>query len=250
MNEQETMKFQEPDMVYVPEGEFMMGDDDNSYNPLHKVYLDHYYIGKYTVTNQEYGEYIKVMGCEKPKFWDDPSFNGPRQPVVGVSWNDAVAYCEWLSKMTGKNFRLPTEAEWEKAARGTDGRKYPWGDEEPDRTMANYGPDEPDIRTPNPNRIIMHTINVGDYPRNKSPYGAMDMAGNIWEMCSDWHDDEYCVKSPNRNPRGPESGESIVIRGGCCFDYPHHMRASDRFYTGTPPYGRGKSLGFRCAMTP
>ena len=158
-------------MVYVPAGEFLMGstDDDpeaeDNEKPQHTVYLDAFWIDKTEVTNAQYRECVEAGACEEPGCWDDDNFNTPNQPVVCVSWHDAQDYAVWVGG------RLPTEAEWERAARGTDGRTYPWGNGAPDCSRANYSDCE--------NRIAP----VGSFPAGASPYGALDMVGNVFEWC-------------------------------------------------------------------
>lgn len=160
------------EMVLVPEGEFTMGSDigPSVEQPAHKVFLDTYYIDKFEVTNVQYKVCVEEGVCEQPT--DATNFNNSdyaQHPVVWVDWNMARTYCEW------RGARLPTEAEWEKAARGTDGRTYPWG-EKLDSTYANYG------------KRINNTTSVGEYPKGVSPYGAYDMAGNVWEWVDSWYD--------------------------------------------------------------
>jgi formylglycine-generating enzyme required for sulfatase activity len=205
-------------MVYIPPGEFMMGqtgeekkwlidqigeEDYNSYyaneTPLHKVYLDGYWISKYEVTFAQYDRYCQEAKIEKA---GDEGWGRKNRPVINVSWTEAAAYCEWLSQKTGLKFKLPTEAQWEKAARGNDQRKYPWGIQYPDKNLANFS------------RNIGKTTPVGSYPAGASPYGLLDMAGNVWEWCDDWYDADYYKNSPPKNPTGPESGSDRVVRGG------------------------------------
>jgi formylglycine-generating enzyme required for sulfatase activity len=127
---------------------------------------------------------------------------------VGISWGDAAAYCDWLSQKINLPFKLPTEAQWEKAARGTNHRKYPWGNREPDRNLANF------------NSIIDRYTPVGSYPEGASPYGVLDMAGNVWDWCWDWYNPKYYKKSPPKNPTGPKKASNYgrVLRGGGCND--------------------------------
>jgi len=234
-------------MVYIPPGEFMMGQTDeekkwlidqigekvyNSYytneSPLHKVYLDGYWMGKYEVTFAQYDRYCNESKIKKP---DDEGWGRENRPVINVSWDDAAAYCEWLSQKTGLRFNLPTEAQWEKAARGNDPRKCPWGSREPDKNLANFGVN------------IGKTTPVGSYPAGASPYGLLDMAGNVWEWCSDWYEAGYYKNSPLKNPTGPNSGSGRVIRGGSWYYYGRYLRCTDRGDGG--PSGRGSGLGFR-----
>jgi formylglycine-generating enzyme required for sulfatase activity len=234
------------EMVRVPAGEFIMGSSPAQMEeglrlcgknckrewfanevPQHRVYLDEFFIDKYEVTNDQYNQCVSAGPCSPNQKFD--GFTDPQQPVVGVDWNQVDTYCKWVGK------RLPTEAEWEKAARGTDGRTYPWG-EGIDCSKANYS----DCKHGK-------TKNVGSYPSGESPYGAMDMAGNVWEWVADWYDANYYQNSPNRNPTGPTSAEFRVHRGGSWYYYPFFLRASARS-GGTPVTGYGY-VGLRCART-
>jgi formylglycine-generating enzyme required for sulfatase activity len=185
-------------LVLVPAGEFIMGSNagegDDGEQPRHKVYLRAYYIGKYEVTNGQFARFLQETGYGEKGGWE-ACFESGREnhPVVGVSWKDASAYCRWAG------LRLPTEAEWEKAARGTDGRFFPWKGTW-DGTRCNF------------DACSRGTTPVGSYPRGISPYGAMDMTGNAWEWCADWYGGY--VSGRSSNPRGPLFGSVRVLRGG------------------------------------
>jgi formylglycine-generating enzyme required for sulfatase activity len=206
------------EMVLVPAGEFLMGSTEyEDEKPPHRVHLDAYHVDRYEVTNALYRRFMDATGRQAPSYWNDSKWNGASQPVVGVSWHDAEAYCRWAGK------RLPTEAEWEKAARGTDGRKYPWGDQW-DSSKANSFESK-----------LGKTVAVGSYPGGASPYGAHDMAGNVWEWVADWYDKDYYRRSPERNPQGPDSGHHRVLRGGSWVNIPVDLRTADRDYV-TPDF--------------
>lgn len=214
------------DMVLIPEGEFLMGSDHGHIDEtsVHKVYLDAYYIDKYEVTNKQYREFVKATGHRAPKNWGEDN-----HPVAYVSWEDAVAYATWAGK------RLPTEAEWEKAARGgLVGKEYPWGDSI-DSSKANYAEN------------IGDTIPVGTYPPNN--YGLYDMAGNVWEWVSDWYDKNYFANSPSKNPQGPNNGSHRVFRGGGWMSHAVNLRCDARGY-GPPASGDNNDFGFRCVKSP
>ena len=238
-------------MVLIPAGNFSMGSTvEVDEQPVHTIYLDTYYIDKYEVTNCLYKVFIDGGGYDnsaywttdgwtwktnnsitQPYYWDDSTFgynatDGPNLPVVGVSWYEAYAYANWAGK------RLPTEAEWEKAARGTDERPYPWG-EGIDSSKLNY------------NDNIGHTTVVGSYETGKSPYGCYDMAGNVWEWCNDWYDASYYSSSPTNNPQGPGTGATRVFRGGSWNYDDNNCRSANRnwYYPNYRDYG----FGFRCA---
>ena len=195
--------------VRVPAGEFLMGstlavdrEAAKGELPQHRVYLDEFCIGRYPVTNAQYAAFVRSAKHEAPSYWDQEGLPAGRSdhPVVQVSWRDARAFCAWLSQATGRSFRLPTEAEWEKAARGTNGRTYPWGDRWPEAELCNY------------EMLVGHTTPVGAYPGNVSPYGALDMAGNVGEWTSSLY-----RPYPYRADDGREdlTAEGVrVVRGG------------------------------------
>jgi formylglycine-generating enzyme required for sulfatase activity len=231
------------EMILIPAGDFLMGcpegEGEPHERPQHIVYLDAFYIDKYEVTNAQYQRFIDETGHRAPAYWNDNRFNAANYPVVGVSWFDAEAYCKWANK------RLPTEAEWEKAARGTDGRKYPWGNEAPDAGgiwRANYAPEG--------NRAadgFEYTAPVGSFPGGASPYGVMDMAGNVLEWVTDWYSRDYYSISPKSNPKGPSSGRYRVHRGGSWDNIEINLRTVNRIRAGIYPVNRFNFLGFRCA---
>jgi len=225
-------------MILIPKGEFTMGLPENlplakklsDAIPEHKVYLDGYYIDKYEVTNEEYLKFVKSTNSKSPLFFSDQRYNHPKQPVVGISYDDAGAYAKWLGK------RLPTEAEWEKAARGTDRRLYPWGANFIDSYCNSY-----DARHNFPQK-------VGTYPEGASPYGIMDMAGNIAEWVFDTYGRDYYSKSPYKNPRGPgDKSIARITRGGDYKSDPPNVTCVCRFKAGA--YSAFPNIGFRCAIS-
>jgi len=230
-------------MVYIPAGNFIMGSSSGGSNekPQHNVYLDAYFIDQYEVTNSEYYIFWEATGKTHTPggSWADIAVEKPDHPVVYVSWEDAQAYAEWAGK------RLPTEAEWEKAARGTDARIYPWGD---DFNMdiggatvhANYG-DGGSVDGYN------GTSPVGSFPTGAGIYGCSDMAGNVWEWVADWYDSAYYSKSPVNNPLGPGSGTYRVLRGGSWSYGTNYLRCASRYYN-TPTAPELLRCGFRCAQ--
>jgi formylglycine-generating enzyme required for sulfatase activity len=225
-------------MILIPAGEFMMGCNDQvdkkcqgNEKPYHKVYLDAYLIDKFDVTQADYNECVDSKTCKANK--KEKGLTDNRQPVVNVRWAEANTYCQWAGK------RLPTEAEWEKAARGTDGRVYPWGGgaNNIDISKTNFAASNIGTTTP-----------VGNYPSGASPDGVMDIAGNVWQWLADWYDKNYYHSSADRNPKGPESGKSRVLRGGSWYDEASSLRTSYRF--DAAPDRADNIIGFRCARTP
>ncbi len=225
-------------MALVPAGEFTMGseDGDSDEEPVHQVYLDAFYMDIYEVTNAAYRACMNADACDPPHRTSSDSRSNyygnvryDNYPVINVDWHQAEAYCEW------RGARLPTEAEWEKAARGADGRLYPWG-KDLDCSKANYG---------NCNR---DTTEVTTYSSGKSPYGMYDMAGNVWEWVADWYFKYYYANSPFSNPLGPVSGDSRALRGGSWSDDDNSVRASDR--SRDDPAYWNDHIGFRCSRSP
>jgi len=237
-------------MRLVPAGEFTMGGDADAAfvmcekfrggceldwfkgeEPPHKVFLDSFYMDKYEVTNSQYATCVESGECLPPtpfsatrsNYYNDSQY--ANYPVTFIYWDYAKTYCEW------RGGSLPTEAQWEKAARGTDGRTYPWG-EGIDCSKGNYYSCEGD------------TTEVGNYENGVSPYGIYDMAGNVWEWVADWYSDTYYKKSPLENPLGPDSGQYRILRGGMWMSNGGTLRASYR-YSVASDY-TDYFVGFRC----
>lgn len=218
------------DFLHLPAGEFLMGsEDDDDTRPPHRVRLEAFSLSRTEVTREQYAKFMAATKHPEPPHFNAPRFNKPTQPVIGVSWEDAVAFSKWAGG------RLPTEAEWEYAARGSDGRTYPWGNQEPDRARAHF---HQDIG-------FGGTIVVGSFPEGASPIGLLDLAGNVFEWCADWYAADYYATSPPANPRGPATGTQRVIRGGAWISLPDALRASAR--AKYPPASRSILVGFRVA---
>ena len=224
-------------MMIIPAGEFLIGSPEgegsSDEHPQHVVFLDAFYIDKYEVTNAQYKHFMDEKGYKAPAYWNDPKYNAPTQPVVGISWNDANAYAECAGA------RLPTEAEWEKAARGgLSGKKYPWGDTPYTHDNANYygtgGKDVGDGPAP-----------VGSFAPNG--YGLCDVVGNVWEWCADWYDYNYYANLPKSNPKGLSSGSYKVLCGSSwkyhAYDY---LRTASR--VNFNPANLSYDIGFRCVQ--
>ena len=244
----------ERNLIRILAGQFERGSKtEKNSQPVRQIRLDEYLIGKYPVTNQEYREFIKAGGYQnrklwskagwqwrkgadinEPLYWHHRKWNGPNFPVVGVSWYEAEAYCNWLHSKTDKEYRLPTEAEWEKAARGTEGFVYPWGDEWHSEYCNSV---ESQLGRSSP---------VGIFLSGKSPYGCLDLAGNVWEWCIDWYDEDYYRQNPIQNPLGPVSGEFRVLRGGSWVSQAEYLRSSCR-NRGNPD-SRRNDFGFRVVV--
>ena len=229
------------EMVSIPSGEFPMGADDTDSDagavekPQHWLYLSPYWIDKTEITNAMYQQCVQAGDCQPPgklnsktrlAYYNDSQYRD--YPVIFVSWEDASAYCHWADR------RLPSEAEWEKAARGTDSWLYPWGDAPADFRKANF------------NNLAGDTTRVASYPAGASPFGALDMAGNVAEWVADWYGDGYYTASPYKNPPGPKSGEFRMLRGGSWFNSANALRTTFRLWN--YPSLRSETIGFRCAQ--
>jgi formylglycine-generating enzyme required for sulfatase activity len=242
-------------MLYVPEGTFTMGSNEGEEReqPAHDVYLDAYWIDETEVTNIQYAACVSAGVCDLPisdesytrnSYFFNPEFDN--YPVIYVDWYDAKTFCEW------RDASLPTEAQWEKAARGEDERVYPWGDVF-DGLVVNFcdgscptlgGPNRPNDY----NDGYMDTAPVGSYPQGASPYRVLDMGGNVAEWTADWYDSDYYANSPESNPTGSDSGEWRVLRGGSWRESSYSSRTTYRLMilpTAHPAYG---NVGFRCAQ--
>jgi formylglycine-generating enzyme len=201
--------------------------------PVHWVWLDNFRMAALQVRNRDYAIFLEEANHPAPPSWSDPYFNHPDQPVVAVSWFDAMKYCQWLSARTGQAYRLPTEAEWERAARGGgEGALYVWGDEPPHA--------RDDYRRRWSGRVE-GPLPVGTEPPN--PYGIYDIGENVHEWCADWYDREYYVRSPEVNPRGPEKGDRRASRGG---SWRHQIKVSRcAARSSIPPAFQYADYGFR-----
>ena len=218
--------------VLVPAGSFVMGDDENS--PRRDIYLDAFYMDKYEVTVSRYAKFLKATGnVGAPEEWETVDLqNGAELPVVGVDWHDADSYCRWAGK------RLPTESEWEKAARGSDERKYPWGNDVPTPEHAIFG-------KPYQNPVYKDGVAaVGRHSKGTSPFGIHDLSGNVSEWVADWFAEGFS-RADVRNPKGAEKGTVKAIRGGGWYDPPERLIIAKRWYAN--PDQRSDDLGFRCA---
>jgi len=226
-----------PDMVVIPEGFFLMGSEDGQENemPQRRVWVDRFGLGKYPVTNREYKIYVDETQTPGPPFWLEAMFADLDQPVVGVNWDEATADCQWLGERTGREIRLASEAERERAARGKlEGARYPWGDEPPwERPYTGC-----DLQTGGPER-------VGANPPND--FGLYDMSEGVHEWCSDYYDAGYYRYAPERNPRGPSFGQRRASRGGSWRHRIKFSRCAAR--SSLPPTFKYPDYGFRLALT-
>jgi len=221
--------------VLIPAGKFVMGGDENS--PRREMFLDAFYMDRYEITVARYGNFLKATGKlnEPDDFPESDLKKFGDFPVVGVNWHGANNYCRWAGK------RLPTEAEWEKAARGEDGRNYPWGLDEPTSAHARFGVSSRKPVYPD------GVSRVGTHPRGMGPFGMYDLAGNAWEWVADWYSTSF-PRGESQNPKGPDSGTAKVIRGGGWMDPADRITATKRMYLN--PNESMEDTGFRCARDP
>jgi formylglycine-generating enzyme len=224
----------QPHKVKIPAGEFLMGSDTGQDNerPIHRVRIDAFLLAAHQVTNAEYARFLRQQSKLPPPFFHEKNFSDPQQPVVGVSWFEATEYCTWLSSVTGQNFRLPTEAEWERAARGgVEGMLFPWGDAPPE-SLPNYA-----------TRWQTGPEPVGQSAPNA--YGLFDICANVHEWCSDWFSPDYYAVSAEHNPKGPDTGTRRASRGG---SWRHQIRVTRcAARSSIPPHLQYADYGFRIA---
>ena len=234
--------------IEIPAGEFVMGSmaGNSDEKPAHRVYLETYYISKHEVTFAQYDRFCEEAGREKP---DDSDWGRGNRPVINITWQAAKDYCKWLAEKTGKNILLPTEAQWEKAARGQDSRKYPWGNESLTGSRANFADLSSGLawKDKQIDDGYKYTSPAGSYPQGASPYGVLDMGGNVWEWCNDWYDKYYYSRAAKKNPPGPVKGFYRVGRGGSWRYTAEYIRGAKRnfFY---PDFGYS-FMGFRLVKT-
>lgn len=228
----------EPALVLIPEGWFLMGSDrgQDCERPIHRVWIDAFLLAATQVTNAEYARFLQATSSQSPAFWSDAKFSHPQQPVAGVSWFEAIHYCEWLSAQSEREYRLPTEAEWERAVRGgLEQKQFSWGDDPP-QSLPDYG-----TRWENgPDRVAQYAANG---------FGLYDIGDNVHEWCNDWYDPNHYTGSPDRNPRGPEQSPMKPARkssrGGSWRHQIKVARCSAR--SSIPPDFQYADYGFRLA---
>jgi formylglycine-generating enzyme required for sulfatase activity len=219
----------------VPSGEFLMGSEhgQDDQRPVHRVWVGSFEMAVFQVRNRDYAIFLQATNHPAPPHWGELDFGDPDQPVVAINWIEAVKFCDWLSELADRRYRLPSEAEWERAARGgREGSLYPWGDEPPQARPAYLRRWGGEVRGPLP---------VGQDEPN--PFGIFDLCENVHEWCADWYGRDYYARSPARNPQGPASGERRASRGG---SWRHHVRISRcAARSSIPPVFQYADYGFR-----
>jgi len=219
----------------IPAGAFLMGSEEgqDEEKPVHLVSVDAFEMAVYQVRNRDYALFLKATGHPAPPHWNAPDFNHPEQAVVAVNWIEAVKFCDWLSRQTGRPYRLPTEAEWERAARGgREGSRYPWGNEAPEEWPEYTRRWSGEVKGPLP-------VGLG----SPNPFGLYDIGENVHEWCADWFSNRYYAASPGRNPPGPPTGERRASRGG---SWRHHIKVSRcSARSSIPPVFQYADYGFR-----
>jgi len=234
---EETIILDPVEFAEVSASRFWMGWEEGlpGEGPRHPVWVDDFTVATTPITNADYSRFLEVNPIARPGYWSDPRFSDPLQPVVSVNWLEATAYCEWLTLESGLTHRLPTEAEWEKAARGgLEGARYPWGNAKPEEVL-------PGVKLPLP-----APPPVGSGPANG--YGLTDLSGSCHEWCADWYEEGYYLASPTRNPRGPLAGTRRVSRGG---GWRHQYPWSPVAHRSSlPPQLRYSDYSFRVVRVP
>jgi eukaryotic-like serine/threonine-protein kinase len=233
-------------MVSVPAGQFTMGSPDGTgehgEHLQHLVFLDAFWMDKTVITNTMYAVCVKAGGCTPPQatdsqtrsdYYGNPQYNN--YPVINVGWYQAEAYCSWAGQASGANVSLPSEAQWEKAARSPAGFRYPWGEASPTCVLANYA------------GCTRDTTAVDAHPDGASPYGVLDMAGNVWQWMNDWYSKDYYSESPQNNPQGPATGKDKVLRGSSWGYTTYYLRSAGR-QNDTPANARD-DVGIRCSRS-
>ena len=229
------VRIPEPECALIPGGLFLMGSDQgqDEERPVHRVSVDAFEMAAFQVRHRDFALYLEATGHPPPPYWDDADFNHPDKPVVAVNWVEATQYCEWLSRESGRHYRLPTEAEWERAARGgREGLLYPWGNEAPPSRpeyLRRWG------------GTVKGPLPVGQAEPNR--FGIFDLCENVHEWCADWFQRGYYASSPERNPQGPAAGERRASRGG---SWRHHIKVSRcAARSSIPPAFQYADYGFR-----
>jgi formylglycine-generating enzyme required for sulfatase activity len=225
----------EPICALIPAGDFLMGCDQfrDDERPVHRVWVDAFEMAIFQVRNRDFAVFLQATGHPAPPNWNQPGFDDPDHPVVAVSWVEAEKYCQWLAGVTGRDYRLPTEAEWERAARGSEeGRLYPWGDDPPQDRPEYHQRWGGEVQGPSP---------VGKGTPN--PFGIFDLCEIVHEWCADWYKPDYYVHAPRHNPEGPASGDRRASRGG---SWRHHVKVSRvAARSSIPPTFQYADYGFR-----